>query len=482
MLMDLPRNERSETVEINREPPHNLQVEQALLGAILLNNGSLEYVSEIISSDDFFDPLHCRLFEVMTRLIAKGQIASPATLRTVFEKAEDVAPGVSVPVYLTRLTGAAMGIPNVRDYARVIRDLSIRRHLIVIGEDLVNTAFDATVDCAPSVMIEEAEGELFALAEAGSTGSEATFAEAVIEAIEAANEAYQRNGHLAGHSTGLNDLDNKLGGLQKSNLIILAGRPSMGKTALATNIAWNVARSGTPVLFFSLEMSKSELAMRLMAAEIEISSEKLRRGMTNEDEIRKLVEHGTLVRETPLHIDDRGGITIAQLCARARRAKRRHNIELLVIDYLQLLSGTKRARDGRTQEVSEITVALKALAKELNVPIIALSQLSRQVEQRADKRPQLSDLRESGSIEQDADVVMFVYREEYYLERLQPAEDEVEKFAEWFRNMQKAAGKAEVIIGKQRHGPVGTVSLAFEAQFTRFGNLAREYQLPERYE
>jgi replicative DNA helicase len=482
MLMGLPRNDGRDATDLTREPPHNIRAEQVILGAILLNNSALEGVSELLSGDDFFDPLHRKIYEISVRLIEKGLLASPVTLKTAFDAADEISPGISIPIYLTRLTGAAIGAGDAKEYARLVRDLSVRRHLIVIGEDLINVAFDATIDCAPSVIIEETEGELFALAEAGSTGSMVTFSEAVGEAIKEANEAYQKSGHLAGHATGLTDLDHKLGGLQKSNLIILAGRPSMGKTALATNIAWNVARAGKPVLFFSLEMSKSELAMRLMASEIEISSEKLRRGMVNEVELRQLIDHGAVVRETPLHIDDRGGISIAQLCARARRAKRRHGVELLVVDYLQLLSGSKRSKDGRTQEVSEITVALKALAKELNVPIIALSQLSRQVEQRTDKRPQLSDLRESGSIEQDADVVMFVYREEYYLERLQPAEDEVEKFAEWFRKMQKAAGKAEVIIGKQRHGSVGIVPVAFSAHLTRFSTLAREYQMPERYE
>ena len=336
------------------------------------------------------------------------------------------------------------------------------------------------------------KSRLYDLAEARKYGQGFLgFGSALTTAIEMAGAAYQRAGHLSGLSTGLTDLDNKLGGLQSSDLIILAGRPSMGKTALATNIAYNIAKSyraeqqpdgtmkaadGGIVGFFSLEMSAEQLATRILSEQAEIGSEKIRRGMINEDEFRKLVEVSRVMSESPLYIDQTGGISIAQLAARARKLKRQKGLGVLIVDYLQLLTGSSRRESNRVQEITEITTGLKALAKELAVPIIALSQLSRQVEQREDKRPQLSDLRESGSIEQDADVVMFVYREEYYVERLKPSEGTAE-FSEWQQKMMSVSGKAEVIIGKQRHGPVGTVELSFESHLTRFSNLARDYQV-----
>jgi replicative DNA helicase len=358
---------------------------------------------------------------------------------------------------------------------------------------MVNTAYDSAVDHAPRAQIEDAEGRLYSLAEQNKYGKGfETFRSALTTAIDMANSAFQRSGHLSGASTGLADLDSKLGGLQRSDLIILAGRPSMGKTALVTNIAYNVAKAyrgerradgtmetldGGMVGFFSLEMSSEQLATRILAEQAEISSEKIRRGMIDENDFRKLADVANEMSKIPLFIDQTGGITIAQLSSRARKLKRQHGLDLLIVDYLQLLAGSKARSDNRVQEITEITTGLKALAKELAVPIIALSQLSRQVEQREDKRPQLSDLRESGSIEQDADVVMFVFREEYYVERLKPAEGTPE-FADWMQKMSQVSGKAEVIIGKQRHGPVGTVELSFEGQFTRFGNLARDYSLP----
>jgi replicative DNA helicase len=346
------------------------------------------------------------------------------------------------------------------------------------------------------VQIEEAEGRLYSLAEQRKYGSGFLgFGDALTTAIEMAAAAYERDGHLSGLSTGLTDLDSKMGGLQSSDLIILAGRPSMGKTALATNLAYNVAKAykaeqqsdgslktidGGIVGFFSLEMSAEQLATRILSEQSEIGSEKIRRGMITEPEFRKLVEVSQEMSRIPLYIDQTGGISIAQLAARARKLKRQKGLGLLIVDYLQLLSGSSKRSDNRVQEITEITTGLKALAKELAVPIIALSQLSRQVEQREDKRPQLSDLRESGSIEQDADVVMFVFREEYYVERTKPSEGTPE-FSEWMTKMQSVSGKAEVIIGKQRHGPVGTVELAFESHLTRFGNLAREYQSMRPY-
>jgi replicative DNA helicase len=480
-----------------RAAPHNIDAEQALLGAMLVNNEAHDRVSSFLDPHHFFDPLHQQIYETAAKLIASGKQATPVTLRTFFESAPPIEPGLSVPQYLGRLAANATTIINALDYGRTIHDLAIRRQLILIGEDMVNSAYDAPVDFPPDEQIEDVENRLFSLAETGKFGQGFMgFNVALTNAIDMANNAYQRAGGLSGISTGLRDLDSKMGGLQSSDLIILAGRPSMGKTALVTNIAFNVAKNykverqpdgtdkvldGAVVGFFSLEMSSEQLATRILAEQAEISSEKIRRGMINESEFKRLVQVSQQMASLPLYIDQTGGISIAQLAARARRLKRQRGLGLLIVDYLQLLTGSKRTSEGRVQEVSEITTGLKALAKELNVPVIALSQLSRQVEQREDKRPQLSDLRESGSIEQDADVVMFVFREEYYVERTKPSEGTAE-FQEWMAKMQMVSGKAEAIIGKQRHGPVGTVTLSFEGQYTRFGNLAQDQYLPERYE
>jgi replicative DNA helicase len=480
-----------------RQVPHNIEAEQALLGAILVNNEALDRVTDFLQPEHFYDPLHAQIFETVTTLIQAGKRANPVTLKTFFENAEPIGPNLTVPQYLGRLATNATTIINAHDYGQTIYDLAIRRNLIGIGEDLVNTAFDSPVDHPPDEQIAEAESKLYALAEKGKYGQGfLSFGTALTHAIEMANSAYERDGHLSGISTGLTDLDAKLGGLQSSDLIILAGRPSMGKTALVTNIAYNVARAyrsetengvekvldGAKVGFFSLEMSAEQLATRILSEQAEIASEKIRRGMITQEEFNKLVVVSQEMSRAPLFIDQTGGITVAQLAARARKLKRQHGLGLLVIDYLQLLAGSSKSQSaGRVQEITEITTGLKALAKELQVPIIALSQLSRAVEQREDKRPQLSDLRESGSIEQDADVVMFVFREEYYVERLKPAESDP-KFQEWQQKMMQVSGKAEVIIGKQRHGPVGTVPLAFESQYTRFGNLARDAWLPDRME
>jgi len=475
-----------------RQAPHNLEAEQALLGAILVNNEAIDRVSSFLEPQHFYDPLHQQIYETAAKLIHAGKQATPITLRTFFENAEPISPTLTVPQYLGTLAASATTIINAEDYGRTILDLATRRALIIIGEDLVNGAYDSPVDLTPQMQIEDAEGRLYGLAETRKYGAGFLgFGTALTTAIEMAGAAYQRAGHLSGLSTGLTDLDNKMGGLQSSDLIILAGRPSMGKTALVTNIAYNVAKAYRPevqpdgsvkaadggiVGFFSLEMSAEQLATRILSEQSEIGSEKIRRGMITEDDFRKLVEVSRVMSEIPLYIDQTGGISIAQLAARARKLKRQKGLGLLIVDYLQLLSGSSKRGDNRVQEITEITTGLKALAKELQVPIIALSQLSRQVEQREDKRPQLSDLRESGSIEQDADVVMFVYREEYYVERMKPSEGTPE-FADWQQKMMSVSGRAEVIIGKQRHGPVGAVPLAFESQFTRFGNLAREYQV-----
>jgi replicative DNA helicase len=481
-----------------RAAPHNIEAEQALLGAILVNNEAHDRVSSFLNAEHFFDPVHASIYEVAAKLIGSGKQATPITLRTFFETAEPIAPDLTVPQYLGRLAAHATTIINAADYGRTIYDLAVRRQLIVVGEDLVNAAYDSPVDFPPKEQIEEAESRLFALAETGKYGQGfLSFNAALTHAIEMANNAYQRDGGLSGIATGLRDLDGKMGGLQSSDLIILAGRPSMGKTALATNIAFQVAKSyktekqsdgtekvldGAVVGFFSLEMSAEQLATRILSEQAEIPSEKIRRGLINEAEFKRLVQVSQQMSSIPLYIDQTGGISIAQLAARARKLKRQKGLGLLVVDYLQLLTGSaRRASEGRVQEVSEITTGLKALAKELAVPIIALSQLSRQVENREDKRPQLADLRESGSIEQDADVVMFVFREEYYVERLKPSEGTAE-FQEWMAKMQVVSGKAEVIIGKQRHGPVGTVQLQFDSNVTRFCDLARDQYMPERLE
>ncbi|MCC7016648.1 MAG: replicative DNA helicase, partial [Rhodospirillales bacterium] len=408
-----------------RQAPHNLEAEQALLGAILVNNEALDRVSGFLAPGHFYDPLHARIYETLATLIHAGKTATPITVKSFFETAEPIDAHTSVPQYLGRLAANATTIINAAEYGRTIYDLATRRALIVIGEDMVNTAYDSAIDQPPKTQIEEAEGRLYGLAEQNKYGQGfESFNSALTTAIHMANAAFQRAGHLSGASTGLSDLDNKLGGLQRSDLIILAGRPSMGKTALATNIAYNVAKAyksqkgadgidevvdGGIVGFFSLEMSSEQLATRILAEQAEISSEKIRRGMIDEHEFRKLSETAAEMSRIPLYIDQTGGITIAQLSARARKLKRQHGLDLLVVDYLQLLAGSKKGDGNRVQEITEITTGLKALAKELAVPIIALSQLSRQVENREDKRPQLSDLRESGSIEQAADVVMFVF-------------------------------------------------------------------------
>jgi replicative DNA helicase len=481
-----------------RQAPHNIEAEQALLGAILVNNEAMDRVSAFLDMTHFYDPLHAQIFEIAAKLIQAGKQATPVTLRTFFETAERVTADLTVPQYLGRLAASATTIINATDYGRTIYDLSTRRALIMIGEEMVTTAYDSPVDFPPETQIQEAEGRLYELAESGKYGQGfQTFGHALTDAIHMANAAFQRDGHLSGVSTGLSDLDAKMGGLQSSDLIVLAGRPSMGKTALATNIAYNIAKkyetekqadgtlkviNGGVVGFFSLEMSAEQLATRILSEQAEISSEKIRRGMISEEEFRRLVAVSQEMSRIPLYIDQTGGITIAQLSARARKLKRQHGLGLLVVDYLQLLSGSSRnSNSNRVQEITEITTGLKALAKELGCPVMALSQLSRQVEQREDKRPQLSDLRESGSIEQDADVVMFVFREEYYVERTKPNEGTAE-FQDWMTKMQMVSGKAEVIIGKQRHGPVGSVQLSFEPNLTRFGNLAKEFHMAERLE
>jgi replicative DNA helicase len=472
--------------------PHNIEAEQQLLGAILTNNDVYDRIASLVKAEHFYDPVHQRIFEKMSARIQKNALASPVTLKPFFEDDEGLKE-LGGPAYLVRLAGAAISAYAARDYAQMIYDLAVRRELIGLGREISAKAAKVDIASEPREQIVEAEQRLYKLGEQGvAERGFQSFLKAVTDAVNVANAAYQRGGGLAGISTGLIDLDKKLGGLHESDLLILAGRPSMGKTSLATNIAFNVAKAyrrgrkpdgsegaveGGVVGFFSLEMSAEQLAARILSEASEVPSEQIRRGDMTEAEFRRFVEAAKELESCPLYIDDTPALPISQVAARARRLKRTHGLDVLMIDYLQLLKGSSKSSEAnRVQEVSEITQGLKAIAKELNIPVIALSQLSRQVESREDKRPQLSDLRESGSIEQDADVVMFVFREEYYREREKPADHELDKMAAWQQVMEQCHGVAEVIIGKQRHGPIGTVALSFEGKFTRFGNLARPWQ------
>ncbi len=495
--MSTIRRVEDQATALARSAPHNVEAERQLLGAMLMNNETFFRVSDFLEPPHFFIEQHKAIYEKIGQLIRGGKVASPITLKTFYPADYQIAE-MPVTQYLLRLASEATTIINAEDYGRIIHDLAVRRDLIRIGEDMVNIAYDAPIDMPPRAQIEDAERRLFGIAESGRyEGGFHTFSDALREAIDMAAAAYQRDGHLSGIATGLNDLDRTMGGLQRSDLIILAARPAMGKTSLVTNIAFNVANAyeaaeqpdgslktvnGGIVGFFSLEMSSEQLATRILAEQSEVSSSDIRRGNIDENQFAKLAAVAQRMQTLPLYIDHTGGISIAQLAARARRLKRQRGLDVVIVDYLQLLSGSsKAAQGGRVQEITEITTGLKALAKELAVPIIALSQLSRQVESRDDKRPQLSDLRESGSIEQDADVVMFIYRDEYYLQSRMPKEG-TEDFFKWQTEMDRVTGKAEVIIGKQRHGPTGTVQLAFDASVTRFSDLAKEDYLPERFE
>ncbi len=470
--------------------PHSIEAEQQLLGAILTNNDVFDRIASIIGPQHFYDPVHARIFETSSARIAKNNLASPVTIKAFLEEDEGLKE-LGGPAYLVNLAGAAISTYAVRDYAQMIYDLAIRRQLIALGHDIAGKAAHMNVDSEPKDQIVEAEQQLYKLSEQGQTDSGfQSFLRAVTDAVNVANAAYQREGGMAGISTGLIDMDKKLGGLHKSDLLILAGRPSMGKTSLATNLAFNIAKAykrgtlpdgtegsieGGVVGFYSLEMSAEQLAARVLSEASEVPSEQIRRGDLTEGEFRRFVDAAKQLESCPLYIDDTPALPISQLAARARRLKRTHGLDVLIVDYLQLVRGTGRS-ENRVNEISEITMGLKAIAKELDIPVIALSQLSRQVENREDKRPQLSDLRESGSIEQDADVVMFVFREEYYVEREKPSDDRLDEMAAWQERMERLHGKAEVIIGKQRHGPIGSVELSFEGRFTRFGNLVQPWQ------
>ena len=453
-----------------KELPNNIEAEQSVLGSILLSNEIFDDVNTIVSSSNFYDPMHQKIFAAIEKLIFKGMLANPITLKNYFENEKDE---INVPDYLVKVTKFSTSLRQAIEYSKIIYDMFVRRELIKISESTIESAKLNDLNINGQNIIENSEKFLFDLAERGSFNSSLIkFDEAMKMTIEMASNAYKNEEGIVGVPTGLRDLDDRLGGLHKSDLVIIAGRPSMGKTALATNIAFNAAQklqeSGkkSSVAFFSLEMSSEQLSTRILAEQSRIKSNDIRRGRISEEQFDKFIETSKNISELPLFIDETPAISIAALSNRARRIKRIHNLDLIVIDYIQLMRAVN-TKDGRVQEISEITQGLKALAKELSVPVLALSQLSRAVEQRDDKKPQLSDLRESGSIEQDADVVMFVYREAYYLERKQPRPATVEH-AEWQAKMNEVSNLAEIIIGKQRHGPTGNIMLEFEAMFTKF--------------
>ena len=474
------------------DQPHNLAAEAAVIGAILFDNNVHQRVSDYVSANDFYAPAHREIYAAAEALLQDGRVADGVTLREHFERNDQLA-AIGGATYLGDLLDSAAFGPEVVDYARMIRDLALRRELIQIGGEIQGRALRPEQGQAGSAQVELAERALFDLAEKGAQARGfVDFGKAAHLSLAMAEAAFKRDGKIAGIATHLNDLDQKLGGLHPSDLVILAGRPSMGKTSLATNIAFNAAKAyraetgadgsrktveGAIVAFFSLEMSSEQLATRIIAERTGITSHRIRQGDLERQDFERIRDAVVELQNLPLHIDDTGGISINQLAARARRLQRTQGLNLIVIDYLQLLTPAGgKSSENRVQELTQITMALKALAKDLNVPVIALSQLSRQVEQRDDKRPQLSDLRESGSIEQDADVVLFVFRESYYLERTEPPSDpndpsSSEKWAQWRERMDQVYGTAEVIIGKQRHGPIGKVTLAFDANVTRFGNL-----------
>ncbi len=482
--------------------PQNVEAEAALLGALMIDNRLVEDIQLRLRSDHFHEPVHARIYEAILRLVDRNMVANPVTLRPMFEGDEGIKE-LGGPAYLAQLTGSGAALIGARDFAGQIYDLALLRELIGVGREMVEKATDTSESVDPKTQIEAAEVALYKVAEeGGEQGTVKTFGQATKLAVEMAERALNSGGHLSGITTGLDSVNGKIGGLHRSDLLILAGRPGMGKTALATNIAFNAARRlvrdredaiedaksvGAAVAFFSLEMSADQLATRILAEQSGISSENLRMGKISQHDFRNLARAAADLEGLPLYIDDTPGLTIAALRTRARRLKRQRGIGLIVVDYLQLLQGTgKNSNENRVQEISEISRGLKTLAKELNVPVLALSQLSRAVEQREDKRPQLSDLRESGSIEQDADIVLFVYREEYYVASREPKRpiegDDVKTFEshdQWARDMERVFGLSELIVAKQRHGATGKVKLKFEAKITRFSDYAEDSYLPE---
>ena len=454
-----------------KELPNNIEAEQAVIGSILVTNEIFDEINTVITSSNFYDPMHQKIFSAIENLIYKGMLANPITLKNYFVDEKDE---LNVPEYLVKVTKFSTSKRQTTEYSKIIYDMFVRRELIKISEQTIDTAKLNDLNTNGQNIIENSERLLFDLAEKGSFNSTLIkFDEAMRQTIEMASAAYKNEEGIVGVPTGLRDLDDRLGGLHKSDLIIIAGRPGMGKTALATNISFNAAQklqdSGRKscIAFFSLEMSSEQLSTRILAEQSRIKSNDIRRGRISDEQFDQFLETSKNIAELPLFIDETPAISIAAMSNRARRIKRLHGLDMIVVDYIQLMRGTTYNKDGRVQEISQITQGLKAIAKELGVPVVALSQLSRQVEQRDDHKPQLADLRESGSIEQDADVVMFVYREGYYLQRKEPREATVEH-AEWQAKMNEVAHLAEIIIGKQRHGPIGKVTLEFEERFTKF--------------
>ena len=454
-----------------KELPNNIEAEQSVIGSILVTNEIFDEISTIISNINFYDPMHQKIYNAIESLIYKGMLANPITLKNYFEDEKD---DLDVPEYLVKITKFSTSVRQAIEYSKIIYDMFVRRELIKISEQTIDSAQINDIDTNGQNIIENSERLLFDLAEKGSFNSSLVkFDAAMKQTIEMASAAYKNEGGIVGVPTGLRDLDDKLGGLHQSDLIIIAGRPSMGKTSLATNIAFNAAKhiqdngKKSSVAFFSLEMSSEQLSTRILSEQARIGSNDIRRGRISDEQFDQFLETSKNIAELPLFIDETPAISIAAMSNRARRIKRLHGLDMVVVDYIQLMRGTTYNKDGRVQEISQITQGLKAIAKELGVPVLALSQLSRQVEQRDNHQPQLADLRESGSIEQDADVVMFVYREGYYLSRTEPREATVEH-AEWQAKMNEVAHLAEIIIGKQRHGPIGKVILEFEERFTKF--------------
>ena len=454
-----------------KELPNNIEAEQSVIGSILVTNEIFDEISTIISSINFYDPMHQKIYNAIENLIYKGMLANPITLKNYFEDEKD---DLDIPEYLVKITKFSTSVRQAIEYSKIIYDMFVRRELIKISEQTIDSAKINDLETSGQNIIENSERLLFDLAEKGSFNSSLIkFDDAMKQTIEMASAAYKNEGGIVGVPTGLRDLDDKLGGLHQSDLIIIAGRPSMGKTSLATNIAFNAAKHiqdngrKSSIAFFSLEMSSEQLSTRILSEQARIGSNDIRRGRISDEQFDKFLETSKNIAELPLFIDETPAISIAAMSNRARRIKRLHGLDMIVVDYIQLMRGTTYNKDGRVQEISQITQGLKAIAKELAVPVVALSQLSRQVEQRDNHKPQLADLRESGSIEQDSDVVMFVYREGYYLQRKEPREATVEH-AEWQAKMNEVAHIAEIIIGKQRHGPIGKVTLEFEERFTKF--------------
>jgi replicative DNA helicase len=460
-----------------KQMPCNIEAEQAVIGSILVSNDIYDEISPIIDAQKFFDPIHAKIFETIENLISKGLLANPITLKNHFENNEGLKE-LGGQEYLIKITKFSTSIKQAIDYANIVQEMHVRRELIRISESVLDQASSATeITTSGEEMIQNAEKSLFDLAERGHFNqSFMKFERALKQTIEMAKSAYQNEEGIVGVPTGLTDLDNKLGGMHKQDLVIIAGRPSMGKTALATNIAFHAAKNiekkdlKSTVAFFSLEMSSEQLSTRILSEQSRIRSNDIRRGKVSEQEFEKFIETSKNIFELPLYIDETPAITIAAISNRSRRIKRLFGLELIVVDYIQLMRSSGRKEYNRVQEISEITQGLKALAKELDVPVLALSQLNRAVEQRDDKKPQLADLRESGSIEQDADVVMFVFREAYYLERKEPTLGSIEH-AEWRQKMDEISSLAEIMISKQRHGPTGNVKVEFEAMYTKFKNL-----------